>query len=317
MIVASAPGKLMIAGEYAVADRASPALAVAVDRRVRVRVEPGDGEWVVSSSDVGLRRAEAKMVPAVAAAVARVGSARRGGGHIVIESDLGSGPNKPGLGASAAITVATLGALRAAAGDPAPSVREVVACHRESQGGRGSGYDVATALVGGVVVYEPRGRKARRIHWPRGLHAAVLHTGRGASTTAHLGRLAAARSAMPDDYREVVEGLALRAQAVVEAFEAGDVAGVLVGSEKLEWALADLDAVCGIGIGQGGQRELRETIEGAGAVARTSGAGGGDCLWALSDSPEKVVAAVRAAHKAGFRMLELRWPGDGLSVTTI
>ena len=190
-----------------------------------------------------------------------------------------------------------------------------MACHRAAQAGKGSGYDVATALVGGIVIYEPRGRTARQVAWPEGLFATVFHTGRGASTTAHLGRLAAARSAIPDDYREVVDGVAMRATALVEAFSEGDVLAVLKAAERAEWALADLDAVCGVGVGEGGQRELRAAIEGAGAVARTAGAGGGDCVWALSDDPMHLKAARDAAVAKGFRRLDVRWPADGLSVT--
>ena len=57
------------------------------------------------------------------------------------------------------------------------------------------------------------------------------------------------------------------------------------------------------------------SIEATGAVARTSGAGGGDCLWALAADEAGLQAAVEAAEEVGCRRLDVGWPGRGLEVT--
>lgn len=51
MIVARAPGKLFVAGEYAVLDPGHPAVLVAVDRYVTVRLTEARGPWTTLHSD--------------------------------------------------------------------------------------------------------------------------------------------------------------------------------------------------------------------------------------------------------------------------
>ncbi|MGM0575615.1 MAG: mevalonate kinase family protein [Myxococcota bacterium] len=315
--VASAPGKLMLAGEYAVAAGRGPALAVAVDRRVIVTLEDdGRPGWRVTSREVGLGEASPEEVPVVAAAIARAGAEGQGG-HLRIESDLGSGPDKPGFGASAAITVATLGALYARDGRGAPTLADVVAAHREAQGGLGSGYDVATALLGGVCVHHPAGDgHAERVPWPAELHGAVLFTGRGSSTPDRLRRLGRARELDGPAVDAALRACGDAAVDVVSAWRVGRVDGILAAVRDAQEALAALDDLADVGVDEGGHGPLRRAVEGAGAVARTSGAGGGDCLWALAADRRTLGAAVAAAEREGFRRIDVRWPEDGLRVRT-
>jgi len=315
VITASAPGKLMLAGEYAVVGGHGPALAVALDARATVRLEPGGDGWRVSSSALGLQEASVAAVPVLAAAVTELGSRLPSGGHLVVSSELGAGSDKPGFGSSAAVGVAGLGALRSFAGLGAPSLEEAVRVHRAGQAGRGSGYDVATALYGGLCAFEnaPSGVAARSAAWLEGLHAAVLFTGRGARTTDHLARLEAATAAGTS--QALLEALGRRASDLLAAWERGVVAGVLACAEAAERALVDLDAACDLGIRGGGVGELRQAIASTGVVARTSGAGGGDCVWALASSGASLAQAVEAAEAVGCRRLGVGWPGLGLEVS--
>lgn len=309
MIVATAPGKLMLAGEYAVVDGSAPALSLALGVRAEVRLVEGGTGWRVTSPAYDLDEAPVSAVPVIAAALRWCRPADSG--HFIVRSDLGAGPTKPGFGSSAAVAVAAAGALRTLAGGPRPTVAEMVAVHREAQGGRGSGYDVATALVGGVCIFDrsdasrPTARAAR---WVDGLHAAVIFTGQGAKTTRHLRRLE--RAAADTATREAMAAHAQAASALVSAWEAADVGAVLGAATAAEVALAALDAAGDLGIGGGGQAEARRAIVSAGAVARTSGAGGGDCLWALAAEPHTLAAAVAAAVAAGFSRLDVGLTAD-------
>ncbi len=304
MIAASAPGKLMLAGEYAVVSGAAPALAVALGVRASVELIPGGGRWRVTSEAYDLVEAPAAAVPVVDAALRWCRPFDSG--HLVIRSDLGAGPSKPGFGSSAAVAVATAGVLRASVDAAAPTVAEVVAIHRAAQGGRGSGYDVATALLGGVCVFDRRDADAPSAHatqWVRGLHAAVIFTGSGASSSRHLRRLEEAAGA--SGFGDAMERHALASAALVRAWHTGDPVAVLECCRGAERSLAELDRAGDLGIGGGGQRGAREAIEAAGAVARTSGAGGGDCLWALASDAATLRAAVEAAARAGFAELDV------------
>ncbi|MGB0591704.1 MAG: hypothetical protein ACPGU1_18665 [Myxococcota bacterium] len=312
MIVASAPGKLMLAGEYAVVGGHGTALSTSLSLRATVSYEEGGDGWRVSSSALNLLESPLEAVPVLRAAAASLGSQLPASGHLIVESELGSGPNKPGFGSSAAVGVAGLAALCAAAGTGRPTLAHAVAVHREAQGGRGSGYDVATALYGGVCAYSGATTTpaAQSLEWLEGLHAAVLYTGRGASTTSHLARLSMAGEAATP----ALERLGACGNTLLEAWERRDVLGVLAAASAAEVALDRLDAEFGLGIRHGGIAEARAAVEAAGAVARTSGAGGGDCLWVLAKDAATLASAIDAAANLGCTCPEVAWPSTGLEV---
>jgi phosphomevalonate kinase len=316
MVRASAPGKLMLAGEYAVAEGVGPALAVAVDRRVTVVVTLDGKGWRVTSADLGLEEAEPDEVPVVAAVLGTVDELPATSGHILIDSALGVGADKPGLGGSAAICVALMGALHHLIGAEPPTLPELVAAHQAAQGGRGSGYDVATALRGGVVLFEPSGEapSTERLPWPAALHRAALFTGQGASTPAMLQRLEQWRTAKPEEAARRFAEMGDAARAFVAAFRNEDLNALLDASAVAQELLIELDRTAHIGVRGGKHAELLSAVEDAGALARSAGAGGGDCVWALSDDPEDIEAAVSEAQALGFERLDVAVSEEGLRV---
>ena len=147
MIQVSAPGSLMLMGEHAVL-HGRRALVCAVNRRLRVRVQPRKDDQVRLHSHLGrleLALDHVRPIPPfqfVLAAIRRYRGRLTGGLDLRIESEFSS---TVGLGSSAAVTVATCAALeRLTGGRPGRpallrTAREVV---REVQG-LGSGADVA------------------------------------------------------------------------------------------------------------------------------------------------------------------------------
>lgn len=322
-IRASAPGKLMLVGEYTVTLGTSPALAVAVHKRVTVTVEPNtSGSWTVTSPALELVDASPDEVPVVQSAlqqVAQTAGDKLTGGSITIASELGAGADKPGLGGSAAICVAVLGALHEIAGLERPTVAECVSAHRDAQDGRGSGYDVATALLGGVVLFEPAEDptaqpSAKNVEWFDGLHTAVLFTGQGASTKGMLARLQHYRETRPSQSRARFLTMERRAREFVKAWTDKDLEALLDAAAGAQEALVGMDREGRIGIRGGAHAELMGVVEDAGALARTSGAGGGDCLWALATSAAEIDAAVAAAEAMDFTQLSVEFPSEGLLV---
>ena len=167
---ARAPGKLLLIGEYAVLDGA-PALVMAVDRYVDVRVESArEDSGRLSAPQLGIRKAPmrieadqlrcegvdelalgltGRLVPAILRALGRaldeittidieIDSAA------LFESDAGR-PVKLGLGSSAAVcaalTVALTDWFEASAGEPRPGerLRQWLPVYREALGARASG----------------------------------------------------------------------------------------------------------------------------------------------------------------------------------
>lgn len=318
-ISASAPGKLMLAGEYVVVERGAPALAVAVDRRMRIEIVPeARRTWLVTSPGLGLRDAPLKSVPVLAEVVARLPGIPAGG-RFTIASELGEGPKKPGLGGSAALCAAAFVGLWQLSGETgAPDLEIAIAAHRAAQGGRGSGYDVATAIQGGITLFRPglQGAPARveAVQWPTGLHALVFRTGRGADTAEQLARMQAWREEDEASYEGCIEPLAAETEAFIAAFVAGDVTRLLDAASQVQEELATMDRIGELGIMAGGQCQLLGAIEDSGAIARTSGAGGGDCAWALSDDPACLAGVARACEEFGFEQLTLELGGLGTRV---
>lgn len=213
-IAASAPGKAVLIGEYAVLEGA-PAIALAVDRRARVRVQPAGPlesgprhrvlsansgvqaafraspdatlEWLDADGERGafrlLEHVWRAVRPAPAAGLALTLDTR--------DFYAAADGAKLGLGSSAALAVALTAALAEAGAGPAAVQAAALAAHRGLQRG-GSGIDVAAAVHGGVIEYRREGPGVARLAWPAGLRMALLWSGREADTAARIEALARA-----------------------------------------------------------------------------------------------------------------------------
>lgn len=332
MAEATAPGKLVICGEYAVLHGA-PAIAVAVDVRACATVRAIAGECRLSLPDGGSwffgwdRGAprwrepppdgQGRILETVAAALAAHAAPMSAGLDISLDTRAfqttrGDGrPDKLGLGSSAAITVALTAALLAQSGRQSAdrgALFEICAeAHRRFQGGSGSGIDIATSVHGGVVTLTttPAGTRVRSLSWPRGLHWLAAWSGHSASTTAMLARFDAFRVTDGARFERQVRELRDLADTVAGAWERGDVPTLLQALADYDDALRALDSGAGIGIYTPAHQRLAEIAGSAGAVYKISGAGGGDFGIALADS-----AAVIARASAEFaRQGILTMPG--------
>jgi phosphomevalonate kinase len=179
-----APGKLFIAGEYAVQEPGHPAILVAVDRQVGVTVSGSDGVDVVIDSDLcpgeaRLRRRVGGLgaddesqaldgLTHVVSAIEVVDAllAERGLSappvHVSISSRLHRNGTKLGLGSSGAVTVATVDAVAAYCGmELSPDARfrlAMLATARRDT--RSSGGDLAASVWGGWIAYRAPDRAA-------------------------------------------------------------------------------------------------------------------------------------------------------------
>jgi mevalonate kinase len=153
----------MLMGEHAVL-RGQPAIVCAVSKRLTVTLRPLPGDAIRLHSALGEHETTlSELAPDdtfrfVLAAIRRYRDALPGGFSLDIRSRMS---HQMGLGSSAAVTVASMGALLAAAGlpaDPADLLESAIAVIRKVQGGVGSGADVAASVHGGCLRYfaEPR-----------------------------------------------------------------------------------------------------------------------------------------------------------------
>lgn len=175
MIEACAPGKLFVAGEYAVVEAGQPAILIAVDRHVAVRLEAAQHAGSIASDQYGRlpvvwRRVDGRLVldhdsrpfDYVLAAIDIVEQLATELGRPLSFYDIGISSElddhsgrKFGLGSSAAVTVATVRALDRwyDLGLPIEQLLRLALIATVSVNPMGSGGDVAASLYGGWIRY--------------------------------------------------------------------------------------------------------------------------------------------------------------------
>ena len=313
-IKASAPGKFVLSGEYAVLDGA-PAVCVAVDRRAVVTIESRVGDchivqapgfttatgsfnadegglaWQSGGGDFGL-------FEAVWNASRPSGDAR----PMTISLDTAAfrdpaSGRKIGLGSSAALAAALAVALESIGGASAQDAAH--AGHRAFQGGSGSGVDVACSIAGGVIEYRMQERQSKPLRWPGGLHCSVLWSGVAAGTRGKLSRF----GDQPDSpsRRELCEA----SSAVAAALEDEGATATLAALGEYTRALSRFDAAHGLGIFDAGHADLAVHLAPGGVVYKPCGAGGGDIGVALATSRASLASFEHMAARSGFTRLAL------------
>ncbi len=276
---ASAPGKVVLSGEYAVLDGA-PAIAMAVNRRAYARVSnattgtvtaPGfsdqAGQFKLNQS--ALEWLEGSPEFDVLSFVWRaLRTAPTSPFALQLDSSEFIDPNsrrKFGIGSSAATTVALSAALAATTGIAAVAHQ----AHHNMQGGLGSGVDVACALHGGLIEYH-MGSDAKPLNWPDGLAYRLLWTGVSASTRDKISRLNVSR--------EQPSRAALKQAAIANAaaWRTGSANAVAESSREYTHILYDFSEEHDLGIFAAGHEALWRGAERANVCYKPCGAGGGD-----------------------------------------
>jgi phosphomevalonate kinase len=350
-IATSAPGKLILFGEYAVLE-GEPATVMAVDRRARVLLEPS-GSARFSVTAPGLISEPAVFVigedgrldwlDSDPEAVARLSLVRQ---LLAAMRKLGMlGPRSPvpfaaeldtraffletagrrrklGLGSSAALTAALASALAGWCGrsdlleQPLEWLRALLTLHREFQGGHGSGVDLAASVFGGTLRYrlDQAGAvaEAEAIELPDELHLVCLWTGRAASTADFLARLEESRRSGPAAVNAALERLGAASRSAVDGLNAARVGDVLACVDEFSEGLVELGRAARLDILSDAHVELRELATRSGVHYKPSGAGGGDIGIALSDDTDALARLTAAARTEGFVPLDLSVDSTGL-----
>jgi mevalonate kinase len=291
----SAPGKLILFGEHAVVF-GEPALSTAVDLRAEVYARPHT-EWLADGMSL-----DAPRYAYVKAAVEKAGASSPL--WIEVRSAL---PEGSGLGSSAAVTVATLGALHRMRGgfDPPQIAREAFEVELAVQG-RASPIDTSTATAGGAVLALPE--KDEHLLWAieRNERRWYLHhrylppfrlvvgfTGVSAPTGPLVAKVRETVNADPEAAAWVREIGEITIQGL-RALQAKD------------WAAAghlmdrNHDLLNALGVGHPLLDRLVAAARPTSYGAKLTGAGGGGSMVALTDAPEETAKAIAAAGGRAF-----------------
>lgn len=336
-IAASAPGKLVLLGEYAVLEGA-PALVLAVDRRARVMLDAtGDRDgWEIVSPTLGCtaRLGSAPGMPWldtappelewVAGLLRRFSRARAVPAcRVELDSDAFHARHagvqvKLGLGSSAALTVALLGALHALAGLPAPTLHEAIAAHRAIQHGRGSGIDVAAALAGGLSCFQLEGAsvRTRPMTWPDDFHWCCVYSGHPASTAAMLAAVETWHGREPSAFGRAMHELATISSRGINALAVHDAAAFGSSLHDYANALARFGEAAGADIASRDHRAIAAIAADCGCVYKSCGAGGGDVGITLAVDDDRLREFSARVQQAGFPVIGLETDPVGLEVAS-
>ncbi len=278
----------MVTGEHAVLHGAR-ALVGAVDSRVTVALEPRAGRRAVIRSALGTRDTPLDRPDAsppfhfIGTALARLGRDCPSGFSLDIKADM---PPDVGLGSSAAVTVAVLGALHAWIGGalPPPAIlhREALALVRFIQGAA-SGADLAASIRGGVLCYRQDGVIERRhtVFPP----VELVYAGYKTPTGEVIRQVESLRQASPDGFRDIYARMDACTAEADTAFAASDwprLASALRQGQCLMEELGVCDPTLAAMV------RCLHGVHGVSA-AKISGSGLGDGVLALGELPPETI----------------------------
>jgi phosphomevalonate kinase len=346
--LATAPGKVVLLGEYAVLEGA-PALVQAVDRRCRVELvecAPRDCRIEAPQLDIPPVRftlgdsgspSWQETVPAPFARTAALidavlGRISRSGGRIapfrmsIDTAELfdagGKRPLKLGLGSSAATAVAIDAVLHAAflADHPTESAVETVARllvpGREAQGNAGSGIDLAASLCGGLLGYRIRDEQIeiRPLSMPDAVRTCFVWAGEPASTADLLAAWRRSRERAPREHGGLLGEMQSVASAGVEAVERGDADVLLACWSDYGEIMGKMNDLVGCEVVTTEHRMANGFAQLLDGVYKPCGAGGGDLGMAASLDPEFGSRMRHLCRQAGLKTLSVRPDPQGVRV---
>lgn len=327
-VVASAPGKIVLCGEYAVLDGA-PAICMAINKRARAEVAVSgediqtvrtsgyiEGEWKFLAGASGGFRWVGDEPPAGSLDLVReVRNSMAVDGKFDIRMDTTEfldpvTGSKLGLGSSAALTVALVTALSNVTNRAGLAATDATEAHRRLQHGRGSGVDIAASLAGGLIEYRMQDQGAcRPLQWPVGLHYAVLWSGRPASTSEKLKKLDGKRHS--GQAGTSIAKLHDASESTAAYWSAGEAAELLAAFHRYIDALMQFDVDHDLGIFDAGHRELADAASKRKLVYKPCGAGGGDTGMVLATDKEAVAEFADLAGEIGYQLLDVSLEASG------
>jgi phosphomevalonate kinase len=330
-VLASAPGKIVLCGEYAVLDGA-PAIVTAVDCRARVSARKIDGpdHQLVAPGMINdklrFRREtdgnfswSAGRYRLVEEIFETLGKTRMPPLALHLDTrefrDPASG-KKLGFGSSAALSAALVAALDKLFDMQLDVVAVASRAHRAYQSGQGSGVDIAASINGGTLQFQndptrDDGRAVvHKLDWPQDLEYRILWSGRPANTARKLRQLDARRTAGARS----VAALAEAARRVANVWQGTSVELLLDGLRDYVAALVQFSAEHQLGVFDAGHAGLVDFAASQDVVYKPCGAGGGDVGVAFGSSVPELNAFCDQAARAGFTRIDMSIGAPGVLI---
>ncbi|MBU0758531.1 MAG: phosphomevalonate kinase [Nanoarchaeota archaeon] len=342
MINTSAPGKIIVAGEWAVLEKGNSAVVAAVNNKINVKIRESD-RFLISIKDYGINEQElisgsrhmSIAFSAVKTLEEYLGNLRPC--HIVSEGIDRIGGHKIGLGSSAAATAAIVTALleyNDSAWDKQLVYKLSMLSHFGAQGKLGSGTGIAASVYGGTVKYtapdtdwlkKRLGKKKTKeivsMDWPDlkienislmpNLKILIGFTGSSASTKYLIKKIMDFKQSAPDEYTKIMTHI--NEQALIFAVQKNE-QDILSAIRNNSALLRRLENKSGVNIFTKELTKLIELSSTEKSAAKLSGAGGGDCGIAVCFDEKITQKIKRSWEENKIVPLDLKIDTDGIKL---
>ncbi len=330
----SAPGKLMVSGEYAVLEGAV-AVVASVAARVYCELLPGSGTTVSTASRAARDGSGAEIgglpqrppLPPEAVLARKLAEESLGpvNAELFIDaSECRKSGKKLGLGSSAAASAAAVGAVLASHGqdltEPAAQRRvlELALAGHKAIAPEGSGADVAAASLGGFVRYQLDDQgavlQAERMNFPAHVETRVVWTGKEARTSEFVRAVRAFEARDRAGYGRLRDGLKDQAGRFADAIAEGDAGEIIAAAAAYGRGMGELGEAAGVAIVTTELAQIAELARVHGGAAKPSGAGGGDVAIAFFQRGSDAQAFDNACERAGLDRLDLGLGAPGVRI---
>ena len=351
-VVTKVPGKLFLAGEYAVVESGNPAVIAAVDLYLTVSIESAESgmihstqqsdmflTWYRTNEQILVSEENPYQIVLTALQVSEEflreqGIPCQGYYSVTIQSELDDQDSgtKYGLGSSGAVTVATVEAILLYYGyelDPL-LVFKLSVLTQARLNMTGSHGDLAASSFRGLVAYysldkswlseqmsvqglsnllasDWKDLQIKQIGLPAPLELLVGWTGSAASTTHLVSHMESKKTQQSKEeiYSQFLNDSKVCVEQLIWACQNRDIPCIKQAVTRNRYLLRKFSEDMSLTIETPLLTELCDSAEANGAVAKSSGAGGGDCGICLVDSQEQKEAIQIIWEQAGIFPLPL------------
>lgn len=353
-IKSTAPGKLILLGEYAVLEGA-PALVMAVDRFAEATLQTtSSNQCIIAAPAIGISelsftfdaRGEINFNPQIEEKTRKklsfflsaLGAASTYFGNnfypppsfkIILDTSqfFNADNQKLGLGSSAALTAALISALGKFQDENFNMQKEErlifktsLQIHRMAQGNIGSGIDVAASVLGGVLKYQIVDSDFNALPFyekltiPSDLNILPIWAKEPASTTQFVRKVSEFRSTKSIAFNEIMDRMKHSSNIGIEAIQQEN-ANLFI--ETVQQYYEEMDILgkkSRIPIVSEMHRQIHNIVRTEGGAYKPSGAGGGDLGTAFCHSKEINERIKAKLINAGFQVINLRVANKGIQV---
>ena len=321
-IEVTAPGKIILWGEYAVLEGA-PAVSMAIDRFSRVALNATHGGWEFLSSGFstpGLHVFERDFCTVPTSEFAELCLKKLGFTDyhtpFSLHSDTSEfyfNQSKFGLGSSAALVTATYLALSKML-DREAFLEDVLAIHQDWQQGYGSGIDVATSWHGGAISFQKKsGLTITQHNLPEALQWRAVWTGQSSNTRDHLTQFESIKNA---ERKKTLGELCLASEKLTnKGFSIDAITHYTDCLKKITDCLKKFDEAGKLKIFTTPHQRLDRIASELGLVYKPCGAGGGDIGIAFGFEPEALNRFCQRVTTLKFINLEMEMALNGVKAT--